>query len=170
MTESVDLLTGYFPDSAESFGRLGIAKNGIYKRIENAIENVFCVILSADLHLGAPGTDEDILENLMQHGAFDREMRQSLKAKGSGTPSSTATKRSTTRSPSRYWRSTSGFRPLSAGSREVPAVGGSAGFRMKQEPGRDGEIRRDRDWRMSAGIESDGKFVTFDPDGILQDE
>ena len=73
MSESVDMVREHLPDSVESFGRLGIIKDGIYKRIEYAIEN-------ADLRLGVPGTDEDILENLVRHGVFGPEMRQSLKA------------------------------------------------------------------------------------------
>lgn len=73
MSESVDMVREHLPDSVESFGRLGIIKDGIYKRIEYAIEN-------ADLRLGVPATDEDILENLVRHGVFGPEMRQSLKA------------------------------------------------------------------------------------------
>ena len=73
MGESVDMVREHLPDSVESFGRLGIIKDGIYKRIEYAIVN-------ADLRLGVPGTDEDILENLVRHGVFGPEMRQSLKA------------------------------------------------------------------------------------------
>ncbi|WOX57140.1 type VII toxin-antitoxin system HepT family RNase toxin [Methanoculleus receptaculi] len=73
MGESVDMVREHLPDSIESFGRLGIIKDGIYKRIEYAIVN-------ADLRLGVPATDEDILENLVRHGVFGPEMRQSLKA------------------------------------------------------------------------------------------
>ncbi|MGE4375653.1 MAG: DUF86 domain-containing protein [Methanoculleus sp.] len=73
MGESVDMVREHLPDSVESFGRLGIIKDGIYKRIEYAIVN-------ADLRLGVPVTDEDILENLVRHGVFGPEMRQSLKA------------------------------------------------------------------------------------------
>lgn len=73
MSESVDMVREHLPDSVESFGRLGIIKDGIYKRIEYAIVN-------ADLRLGVPATDEDILENLVRHGVFGPEMRQSLKA------------------------------------------------------------------------------------------
>ncbi len=56
-------------------------KDGIYKRTEYAIENVFdiCAILNADLHIGVPGTDEDILENLVRRGVLPPEARQNLK-------------------------------------------------------------------------------------------
>ncbi|MDD3071789.1 MAG: DUF86 domain-containing protein [Methanoculleus horonobensis] len=82
MTESTDIVKEHLPGSADSFVRLGIVKDGIYKRAEYAIEDVFdiCAILNADLHLGVPGTDEDILENLVQHGVLAPAMRQNLKA------------------------------------------------------------------------------------------
>jgi uncharacterized protein YutE (UPF0331/DUF86 family) len=56
MTESVDTVKEHLPHSADSFRQLGIIKDGIYKRAEYAIENVFdiCAILNADLHLGVP--------------------------------------------------------------------------------------------------------------------
>jgi len=82
MTESLDMVKEHLPDSADSLGRLGIVKDGIYKRVEYAVENVFdiCAILNADLHIGVPGTDEDILENLVRHGVLAPGMRQNLKA------------------------------------------------------------------------------------------
>jgi len=82
MTESVNMVKEHLPDSADSFRQLGIVKDGIYKRIEYAVENAFdiCAILNADLHLGVPGTDEDILENLVQHGVLEPGTRQNVKA------------------------------------------------------------------------------------------
>lgn len=81
MTESVVLVKEHLPDSADSFRQLGIVKDGIYKRVEYAIENVFdiCAILNADLHLGVPGTDENILDNLVQYGVLAAAARQNLK-------------------------------------------------------------------------------------------
>ena len=81
MKESVDLVQRNLPDSVDLFTEMGLLKDGIYKRTEYAIENVFdiCAILNSDLHLGIPGGDEEILENLMQHGVFGAEMRQILK-------------------------------------------------------------------------------------------
>ena len=82
MVESVDMVEEHLPDSADSFRQLGIIKGGIYKRTEYAIENVYdiCAILNADLHLGVPGTDEDILENLVLHEVLAPAIRQDLKA------------------------------------------------------------------------------------------
>ena len=82
MTESVDMVKEHLPDSVDSFGQLGIVKDGIYKRVEYAIENAFdiCAILNADLHIGVPGTDTDILENLVRHGVLAPAIQQDLKA------------------------------------------------------------------------------------------
>jgi len=82
MTESVDMVKEHLPDSADSFRQLGIVKDGIYKRVEYAIENVFdiCAILNADLHLGVPGTDENILDNLVQHGVLATATWQNVKS------------------------------------------------------------------------------------------
>jgi len=57
-------------------------KDGIYKRVEYAIVNAFdiCAILNADLHIGVPGTDTDILENLVRHGVLAPAIQQDLKA------------------------------------------------------------------------------------------
>lgn len=48
MTESVDMVKENLPDSADSFRKLGIVKDGIYKRAEYAIESVFdiCAIVN----------------------------------------------------------------------------------------------------------------------------
>lgn len=82
MTESIDMVRECLPDSADAFTRLGIVRDGIYKRMEYAIENVFdiCAMLNTDLRLGVPGTDEDIVDHLIQHGVVSREMLNSLKA------------------------------------------------------------------------------------------
>ncbi len=56
MEESVDLVREHLPDTVNAFLDLGIVRDGIYKRIEYAIENVFdiCAILNTDLKLGVP--------------------------------------------------------------------------------------------------------------------
>lgn len=81
MEESIALVREHLPDSVDAFRDLGIVRDGIYKRIEYAIENVFDIsaILNADLHLGVPGADEEILEHLVQHGVISPAMQQRLK-------------------------------------------------------------------------------------------
>ncbi len=82
MTESIDMVQDHLPDSAGAFTGLGIVRDGIYKRAEYAIENVFdiCAMLNTDLRLGVPGTDEDIVDHLIRHGVLSRGMLKSLKA------------------------------------------------------------------------------------------
>lgn len=82
MTESIGMVRENLPDSAEAFTRLGIVRDGIYKRMEYAIENVFdiCAMLNTDLRLGVPGTDEDIVDHLREHGVLSGEMLMDLKA------------------------------------------------------------------------------------------
>jgi len=82
MDESVALVREHLPLSVDEFVEMGLVKDGIYKRLEYAIENVFdiCAILNADLSLGVPGTDEDILAHLVQAGVLGRGMREKLKA------------------------------------------------------------------------------------------
>ncbi|AKA47949.1 hypothetical protein IX51_01310 [uncultured archaeon] len=68
--ESVEIIKENLPANVDDFSRLGIIKDGIYKRAEFAIENVFdiCHIINADLSLGIPSSEEDVIENLRNKG------------------------------------------------------------------------------------------------------
>jgi uncharacterized protein YutE (UPF0331/DUF86 family) len=74
--ESIGLVRLHLPRVYEDFSRLGLVKDGIYKKTEYAIELVLdvCAVLNADLKLGVPGEDEDILGHLLQGGILTREM------------------------------------------------------------------------------------------------
>ncbi|MDO8871412.1 MAG: DUF86 domain-containing protein [Methanoregula sp.] len=76
IVEGVSLVQDALPENAEEFRNMGLIKDGIYKRIEFAIENVFdiCAILNADLALGVPGEDEDIFLHLVDKGIITPEM------------------------------------------------------------------------------------------------
>jgi uncharacterized protein YutE (UPF0331/DUF86 family) len=78
--DGVSLVREHLPSTAQEFGNLGLVKDGIYKRIEFAIENVFdiCAIINTDLALGVPGEDEDILKHLIQNGILSRAMREKI--------------------------------------------------------------------------------------------
>lgn len=82
MTESVDLVRRHMPESEAEFCDLGLLKDGIYKRIEYAIENVFdiCAILNADLSLGIPGNDEDSVLHLIDQGILSSAMHEKLRS------------------------------------------------------------------------------------------
>ncbi len=80
--ESIRLVEENLPDTFEEFSDLGLIKDGIYKRIEFAIENVLdiCAIINTDLELGIPHDDKDIIENLVKKKILSEEMREKLKA------------------------------------------------------------------------------------------
>jgi len=74
--ECLMLVSGNLPGSYEDFSRLGLVKDGIYKRMEFAIEDVLdiCAIINTDLTLGIPSEDDDILNHLEAAGIFNAEL------------------------------------------------------------------------------------------------
>ena len=74
--ECVDLVRKNLPDALEDFLQLGLIKDGIYKRMEFAIEDVFdiCAILNSDLSLGIPDGDDDILDHLAGAGVLNNQI------------------------------------------------------------------------------------------------
>jgi uncharacterized protein YutE (UPF0331/DUF86 family) len=74
------LVQQHLPGTAGEFRTLGIVKDGIYKRTEFAIENVFdiCAIINTDLALGVPGDDEDILVHLLDTDLISRSMQEKI--------------------------------------------------------------------------------------------
>lgn len=79
--ESLELIRENLPDSFDEFASLGLVKDGMYKRIEFCIQNVFdiCAIINSDLKLGIPRSDDDILEILFKNGIVDKELKTKLK-------------------------------------------------------------------------------------------
>ena len=51
-------------------------KDGIYKKVEFAIESVLdiCNIINSDLDLGTPETEESVLDNLEKNKIFDKKV------------------------------------------------------------------------------------------------
>jgi uncharacterized protein YutE (UPF0331/DUF86 family) len=80
--ESIQLVKDNLPDNFPDFSGLGLIKDGIYKRLEFAIESVFdiCEIINSDLNLGIPTDDESILDNLFEAGVLKEEIREKLKS------------------------------------------------------------------------------------------
>ncbi len=58
----------------------GLVRDGIYKRMEFAVENVFdiCAIINTYLALGVPGEDEDILEHYTTNAVISDAMRRKI--------------------------------------------------------------------------------------------
>ena len=80
--ESLNIVKDNLPDQIEEFVALGIVKDGIYKRLEYAIENVFdiCHVINADLALGIPSSEEDVIQNLRNKGIIDSDISDKLMA------------------------------------------------------------------------------------------
>lgn len=78
--ESVDSVKDEIPDELDRFKKLGLIKDGIYKRIEFAVENVFdiCAVINSDLDLGIPEGDESIVDNLVNEGILSNEWKGKL--------------------------------------------------------------------------------------------
>ncbi|WP_456422185.1 type VII toxin-antitoxin system HepT family RNase toxin [Thermococcus sp.] len=79
--ESLRLIEENLPDDFEDFESLGIIKDGIYKRVEFAIQNVIdiCAIINSDLRLTMPEREEDIFESLARAGIIPKEMVHKLR-------------------------------------------------------------------------------------------
>ncbi|MFA5269564.1 MAG: DUF86 domain-containing protein [Methanoregula sp.] len=82
ITDGVTLVQEHLPKTLREFRNLGLIKDGIYKRIEFAIEDVFdiCAIINTDLDLGVPGEDEDILDHLAAYGIISTTMLEKIHA------------------------------------------------------------------------------------------
>jgi uncharacterized protein YutE (UPF0331/DUF86 family) len=80
ITDGIALVEEHLPSSVQEFQKLKLVKDGIYKRIEFAIEDVFdiCAILNTDLALGVPGEDEDILNHLVGDEIISRDMLEKI--------------------------------------------------------------------------------------------
>jgi uncharacterized protein YutE (UPF0331/DUF86 family) len=81
--ESLELIHEYLPESRDfnEFVDLRIIKDGLYKRLEYVLQNIFdiCAIINRDMKLGIPQNDEDIINNLINAGILDSKMGGLLK-------------------------------------------------------------------------------------------
>jgi uncharacterized protein YutE (UPF0331/DUF86 family) len=82
IVESIHLVSENLPDSFENFSKLGLVKDGIYKRTECAIENGLfdiCAIINSDLLLEMPENDYGIAENLVKRSILTQEMAEKIR-------------------------------------------------------------------------------------------
>jgi uncharacterized protein YutE (UPF0331/DUF86 family) len=79
--DSIVIVSRHLPGTVEEFVDMGLVKDGIYKKIEYAIENVLdiCAVLNADLMLGVPGGDEDVLDHLEAHHVISAGIAQKVR-------------------------------------------------------------------------------------------
>ncbi|MGB7545858.1 MAG: DUF86 domain-containing protein [Methanothrix sp.] len=74
--KSISLVKENIPGCFEEFSQLGLVKDGIYKRMELAIENIIdiCSIINSDLRLSLPESEENFIEILGGNGILTRSM------------------------------------------------------------------------------------------------
>jgi len=79
--ESIDLVKENMPEEFEQYKKLGIVKDGIYKRLEFSIENVIniCSIINSDLKLGIPAKEQDVTDNLISEGIISEKMQELIR-------------------------------------------------------------------------------------------
>ncbi len=79
--DNLEIIKENLPNTYEEFLKLGLIKDGIYKKIESSIENIIdiCAIINTDLDLAIPESDESILDNLNKEGILSDEMTDLLK-------------------------------------------------------------------------------------------
>lgn len=79
--ESINIVKRHLPKKLEDFLELGLIKDGIYKKIEFAIENVIdiCNIINSDLRLGIPREEVEVIENLRKNKIISKKLGEKIK-------------------------------------------------------------------------------------------
>jgi uncharacterized protein YutE (UPF0331/DUF86 family) len=79
--DSVSLVEENLPSRFEEFSKLGLVKDGIYKRMEFAIENIIdiCSIINSDLRLSVPESEESFVESLVNFGILTQNLAEKIR-------------------------------------------------------------------------------------------
>ncbi len=79
--ENIDLVKKHFPEKLDEFLKLGLVKDGIYKKIEASIQFVIsiCSILNSDLKLGIPSNRDEIISFLVENNVISTNMSKKIK-------------------------------------------------------------------------------------------
>lgn len=69
------------PDTLDNFKNLGLIKDGIYKKVENSIQDIIsiCSIINSDLNLGIPTNRDDIIDALMKNEIISKNLGIKIK-------------------------------------------------------------------------------------------
>ncbi len=78
---SLYLIMENMPKDSKEFNNMGLLKDGIMKRLELIIQNIIdiCAIISSDLRLEKPDSEEKIIDNLGKAGILNNEMVNKIK-------------------------------------------------------------------------------------------
>ena len=79
--DAANVIKKNLPGDYCTFEKLGLVKDGLYKKTEHAIECIIdaCAILNADLSLGTPADTDDIIRKLQNAGIITKETAQKIK-------------------------------------------------------------------------------------------
>jgi len=79
--QNIDLVKDNIPEELNEFTKLGLVKDGIYKRIESSIQEILniCAIINTDLKLGVPSNKEDIINALIEKKIVSAKLGQKIK-------------------------------------------------------------------------------------------
>ncbi len=74
--ENIDLVKKHIPDNLEEFKKLGLIKDGIYKRIEISIQEIIsiCSIINSDLKIGIPSNRDEIISALEEKEVISKDL------------------------------------------------------------------------------------------------
>ncbi|MEK6914726.1 MAG: DUF86 domain-containing protein [Nanoarchaeota archaeon] len=74
-SETIDSISEKMPENFEDFENLGFVKDGIYKRIEFAIQNIIdiCYLINSGLKLGIPEVEDDIFSHLKNNNILSKK-------------------------------------------------------------------------------------------------
>jgi len=81
ISENLELIGENLPENYEDFINLGLVKDGLYKKVEFCIENMLniCSIINADLNIGIPSSEEDIIDNLEKKKLITKNLSGKIK-------------------------------------------------------------------------------------------
>ncbi len=79
--ENIRVVKQNLPKNFKNFRKLGIIKDGIYKKIEFCIQNLLDIatIIVFDLNLGIPSDEEDIIEKLYEKKLVSKKLTEKLR-------------------------------------------------------------------------------------------
>ncbi len=79
--ENIDLVKENIPDNLEEFKKLGLIKDGIYKRIEVSIQEIIniCSIINSDLKIGIPSNRDEIISALEDKEVLSKELGRKIR-------------------------------------------------------------------------------------------
>ena len=79
--ENIDLVIENIPDNLEEFKKLGLIKDGIYKKIEVSIQEIIniCSIINSYLKIGIPSNRDEIISALENKKVLSKELGKKIR-------------------------------------------------------------------------------------------